>query len=247
MRRLREAEAIEDLLAPYESVDRAAPAGRPWVLANMVAGLDGSAAFGGRVGPLSQGADMELFRVLRAVADIVLVGAATFRTEGYGPVRLPEDRQATRRSDGRSALPTLAVVTRSLDLDWSSPAFAASSCLVVTSGGADSARVEAASAHADIVQTGDAAVDLGAALGAFAAAGHRVVLCEGGPTLLGELVELDLLDELCLTLGPVMGGDPLPVALTRKGGDIRQFVLRHVATDGQSLFLRYERERSDGP
>lgn len=246
MRLLEPGDAVDDLLAPYESVDRTLPPGRPWVLANMVAGLDGTAAFGGRVGPLSHGADVELFRLLRAVADVVLVGATTFRREGYGPVRLPAERREARQAAGRAAVPTLAVVSGSLALDWSSPAFDADGggAIVVTGDRPDAAALRGAGEAVEVLQAGSERVDLAATLDVLFARGHGVVLCEGGPTLLGELVELDLLDELCLTVAPVMGGDELPVAITRQGVDVRSFALRHVATDGGSLFLRYERERS---
>jgi riboflavin biosynthesis pyrimidine reductase len=70
-----------------------------------------------------------------------------------------------------------------------------------------------------------------------------VVLSEGGPSLLGELVAAELVSELCLTVAPMMGGDPLPVAVTPQGAPLRQFSLRHALADGDTLFLRYERCR----
>src|SRR5687767_5548643 len=123
MHRLVAGEAVADIVDPYAAVVRPRVGHRPWVLANMVVGLDGSAAIAGRVGPLSEGADAELFRLLRSVADVVLVGASTFRAEGYGPVRLPEERQQARVKLGRAPRPPLAVVSRSLALDWSSAPF----------------------------------------------------------------------------------------------------------------------------
>jgi riboflavin biosynthesis pyrimidine reductase len=72
-----------------------------------------------------------------------------------------------------------------------------------------------------------------------------VVLCEGGPTLLGELVAAGRLDELCLTIAPLMGGDPLPVSVSPPDPPLRHFALRHVISDGDTLFLRYERGRDD--
>ena len=84
-------------------------------------------------------------------------------------------------------------------------------------------------------------VDPGLAVARLTERGYRVVLCEGGPTWLGELVAARLLDELCLTLAPLMGGDPLPVAVTPLGAPLAHFALRHVLRDGDTLFLRYER------
>lgn len=250
MHRLTAGEPIADVLEPYVHVERRPGDGPCWVLANMVGGLDGSAAFGGRVGPLSAGPDAELFRLLRAVADVVLVGAETVRRERYGPVRLPDRLRDARRAQGRSPTPPLAVVSRSLALDWGVGAFAeadpAAPPLVITCAGAEPERVAEARRHAEVLVADGDLVDLRAALAALAARGHRVVLCEGGPTLLGELVDGGLLDELCLTLAPIMGGDALPVALSPSLGRVTEFALSHAAADGDTLFLRYER-RADGP
>src|SRR3954454_7981907 len=94
------------------------------VTANMVAGLDGSAAVDGRVAGLSNAADRALFQQLRAEADVVLVGAGTVRAERYGPVRLTDAQVAARVDAGRAPRPPIAVVTRSLRLDWTAPLFA---------------------------------------------------------------------------------------------------------------------------
>jgi riboflavin biosynthesis pyrimidine reductase len=73
-----------------------------------------------------------------------------------------------------------------------------------------------------------------------------VVVCEGGPHLLGELVAADVLDELCLSVTPMLGGDPLPVAVMPSGAGLRHFDLVHVAEDAGTLFLRYERRPAGG-
>ena len=117
------AEPLADALQPYVDVDRTPRPGGCWVLSNMVAGLDGTAAISGRVGALSSPRDAELFRRLRSVADVVLVGAETVRRERYGPIRLDEDLLAARRQRGQAA-PRFAVVSASLDLDPDLPLFA---------------------------------------------------------------------------------------------------------------------------
>ena len=98
---LRPGAPLADPLEPYAQVDRTRPDGGGWVMAHMVGGLDGSAAIGGRVGDLSTAPDAELFLLMRALADVVLVGAQTVRQEGYGPVRLPAERIEARRAAGR--------------------------------------------------------------------------------------------------------------------------------------------------
>lgn len=249
---------IEDPLEPYARVRRSRPDGRCWVMAQMVGGLDGSAAIRGRVGELSTAPDAELFRLMRTLADVVLVGAETVRAEHYGPVRLPPERAAARVAAGRPATPPLAVVTRSLNLDWAARAFAdpppEARTLVITCASADPRKLERAGQVADVILAGEDRVDPDLALWRLAERGYQVVLCEGGPTWLGELAAAGLVDELCLTLTPLMGGDPLPVAVAPPGAPLAHFALRHVllATgtgkgkgDG-TLFLRYERG-TDGP
>jgi riboflavin biosynthesis pyrimidine reductase len=249
MRMLQTGAVVTDPLAPYAQVDRTRAEGGCWVMANMVGGLDGSAAIGGRVAALSTAPDAALFRLMRALADVVLVGAETVRREGYGSIRLPEKQTAARQAAGRTRTPRLAVVTRSLDLDWSGKAFAGappeSRTLVITCKAADARRMERAGEVADIVIAGEDRVDPQLAVLRLSELGYRVVLCEGGPTLLGELVSAGRLDELCLTVAPVMGGDPLPVSIAPPGAPLRHFALRHVIRDGDTLFLRYERGHHD--
>jgi riboflavin biosynthesis pyrimidine reductase len=245
VRMLRPGGLIGDPLEPYARVDRTHPDGGAWVMAHMVGGLDGTAAIGGRVGELSTTPDAALFILMRALADVVLVGAQTVRMERYGPVRLPDDRVAARRAAGRPGTPPLAVVTRSLDLDWSARAFTAappgSRTLVLTCAAADPARLAQAREVADVIVAGQDRVDPDLAAAGLAELGYHVVLCEGGPTWLGELVGAGRLDELCLTIAPLMGGDPLPVSVAPPGAPLRHFALRHVLQSGDTLFLRYER------
>jgi riboflavin biosynthesis pyrimidine reductase len=214
-------------------------------MAHMVGGLDGSAAISGRVGQLSTAPDAELFREMRTLADVVLVGAETVRREGYGAVQLPDERSRLRIAAGKPSVPPLAVVSGSLRFDWTTKIFVdppkASRTTVITTESSDAnARAEAA-AVADLIIAGRERVDPRTALTRLADAGHRVVLCEGGPSLLGELVAEDLVDELCLTISPLMGGDFLPVSVTPPGAELRRFALRQVAEAGDTLFLRYER------
>lgn len=209
----------------------------------MVAGLDGTARFEGRVGALSTDADQSLFRRMRQIADVVLVGAETVRREHYGPVRLSDADQQSRLQRGQAAVPPLAVVSRALDLDWSAAAFAeaVTPTIVITCEGAEPELRSEAAQHAEVIVAGDARVRPAQALGALAARGYRVVLCEGGPHWLGELVAADRLDELCLSVSPKMGGDDLPVCVTPPGGVLVNFALRAVMAEEETLFLRYER------
>lgn len=245
MRRLIEGPDLDDPLEPYRAVDRRPVGERPWVLGNMVSGLDGSAAVHGRVGALSSATDRALFHQLRGLADVVLVGAATVREERYGPARLDEEAVRTRVGAGRRPVPRIAVVTRSLDLDLGGRLFAEArpdvAPLVITCEAADEARRAAVEEVAEVLVAGGPTVDLAAALAALRGDGVEVVLTEGGPALLGQLVHQGLLDELCLTVAPVMGGDALPVSVSTATSELVPMRLMHVLTDDDNLFLRYER------
>jgi riboflavin biosynthesis pyrimidine reductase len=234
--------AASDPFEPYEA-PRPRPPGRPWLIANMVAGLDGSLAWNGTVGALSSEADRSLFLRLRGIADAVLVGAGTVRAEGYGPVKLPEARRAARIAAGRPAVPPLVVVSRSLDLDWSAPLWDASADplpIVVTALSAPAAALSRARDHAEVLVAGDGSVDLALAFGLLAERGMATVLTEGGPTLLDELVAAGLLDELCLTLTPVFGGDPLTMAHRPAAlAELRSFTLEGVVRSGDEIYLRH--------
>lgn len=245
MRPLSPQHGLADALSPYAEVQRRPMGGRPWVLANMVCGLDGSTAIDGRVGALSSPTDRQLFVDLRSVADVVLVGAETARRERYGPVVLSPERQRARMDRGRPPLPRLAVVSRSLSFDSDAGLFRPGSegplpVIVTCETSPPDARARLEDV-ADVIVAGTDRVQPGLALQSLAAGGHDVVLCEGGPSLLGELLADGLVDELCLTLAPVVGGDPLPVAVMPASAGTSQFRLAHVLEADGNLFLRYER------
>lgn len=180
-----------DPVAVY--ADPPVAAGRPGVRFNMIASVDGATAVDGVAGGLGGEADRALFALLRRLADVVLVAAGTVRAEGYGPSPVP-----------------IAVVTRSCRLDWDSRFFTAQVArpVVVTVATAPAEARARAAEVADVVVAGERDVDLARALDALGARGWRAVLCEGGPTLNGQLAAAGLLDELCLTLSPcLVGGD----------------------------------------
>jgi riboflavin biosynthesis pyrimidine reductase len=130
-------------------------------------------------------------------------------------------------------------VSGSLAIDWSLPAFATPTArpIVVTSEASDPARRGEAAAVAEVLVCGEATVDLPAALVGLRERGAAVVLTEGGPRLLAELVGAGLLDELCLTIAPTLGGDPL--AILSGAVDLQTLTLAHVLEEDGHLFLRY--------
>lgn len=178
-----------------------------WVRANMLASVDGAIAVDGRSGGLSGPADRLVFSVLRSLADVILVGAGTARAERYRQAQ-PDDSWPQLRA-GRPATPPIAVVTRRLDLDLAGRLFASSELartIVLTTGQAPGQRRMTAERVADVVVAGEQDVSAAAAIDALAERGHRRILVEGGPILLGQLTAASLLDELCLTISPVLEG-----------------------------------------
>jgi riboflavin-specific deaminase-like protein len=231
-----------DPLSGY-AAERPTPDDRPWVLANFVAGLDGAVAVDGRVGPLTSPADQYVFHHLRSFADLVLVGAGTVRAEGYEPARSNEEQRAARRARGQSPVPPIAVISASLHLDSRARFFTAAEArpMVICPDAADPAALQRLSEHADILRAGDQQVDLCLVLQRLRSRGVRTVLCEGGPAVIAELLAADLLDELCLTIAPLMGGDPLRLVGDRTPTPLVGFVLAHVLAHDSELYLRYLR------
>lgn len=179
-----------------------------WLRANMVSTLDGAAQHDGRSQPISNETDMRIFGTLRALADVIVVGAETVRQEGYRPARAREAFAARRTAAGQGPAAVIAVVSASLDLDFSLPLFTSplEPTLVLTGAAAPADRVaEAAKAGAQVVVAGDGAgVDPARAVRELADRGLRRQLTEGGPRLLGQFVAADALDELCLTISPML-------------------------------------------
>lgn len=237
---------VVDVAGVVAAEARPAPSDRPWVLVNMIASLDGAIAIDERSGALGGPADRAMLSALRAVADVILVGAGTARAEGYGPARPRTATRAARRARGQDEAPRIAIVTRSLELDLTAPLFTEVDrpTTIITCASGDLDRRAAAARVADLVVAGDQRVDLAAALVTLRTGGAGVVTCEGGPSLNGDLVAGDLVDEWNLTVAPVLvGGDagrasrgPHPIAPTG-------MELDRVLSDDGYLLTRWLRRR----
>ncbi|MFJ9715638.1 pyrimidine reductase family protein [Streptomyces sp. NPDC101213] len=218
----------------------------PWLRANMVSTLDGAAQHDGRSQPISHPADMRVFGTLRALADVVVVGAETVRREQYRPARARAEFAARREAAGQGAAPAIAIVSAGLDLDFSLPLFTSPlvPTLILTGAAAAPDRVAAAErAGARVVTAGDGAgVDPARAVRALAALGHTRLLTEGGPRLLGQLVAAGVLDELCLTLSPMLAaGGAQRIAGGPEVEVPRRFALMSLLEEDGFLFGRYAR------
>lgn len=215
-----------------------------WLRANFVSTVDGAAtAADGVTRKISGAADREVLALLRALADVIVVGWRTAQAEGYGPATIRDAHAGLRTAAGRPAVPPIAVATTALDVDLDAPLFseATQRTIILTSAAAPVERIRAAGKVADVIVAGDRAVDLRAAVAALAARGHRRLLCEGGPRLLVSAAEAGVLDELCLTLSPFLAAGPAPriadgPLLGEAGLPLH---LAHTLPDGDFLFLRY--------
>jgi riboflavin biosynthesis pyrimidine reductase len=198
---------------------------RPAVRLNMIASIDGATAVAGVSGGLGGPADQALFAVLRSRADVVLVAAGTIRAEHYGPLDVP-----------------VAVLSRSCRLDWDSAFFTAAITppIVVTVAAAPALERKKAADLADVIIAGERDVDLAAALAALAERGYARVLAEGGPSLNGQLAAAGLLDELCLTVSPLLaGGDTKRILAGPALPSGPGWQIQSLCEQDGFLFLRY--------
>lgn len=225
-----------------------APAlGNAHVRSNFVASADGAAEVDGRSGGLGGEADRWVFRTLRWLADVVVVGAGTARAENYGPAIVPPERREARVAAGLAPVPPIAVISGSLAFDPAARLFAAEvRPILFTHGNAPAQRIAALREVADVVVCGDDRVELTVALAELVARGLPRVLTEGGPALHAQLAGAGLLDELCLTIAPLLGG-PGHLGIVAGAGwpAARPMRLRHALEDEGALFLRYQLSRGE--
>lgn len=205
---------------------------RPRVVADMIASVDGRAAVDGRSVALGAPADRELLRELRTACDAVLVGSATLAAERYATLLDPPQR-ALRAAQGRPEHPLIATVSRDLAIDRGIPVLSEDEtpvCVYTQAGGEVPG--------AEVRRLGD--LTLRAVLADLAADGMRCVLCEGGPGLLLRLIAEGCLDDLFLTVSPMLVGGDAPGILAGAPLDgPPRLALRGVHRAGDHLFLHY--------
>lgn len=221
------------------------------VYANFVSSIDGVAAIGGvemSSAAISGGASADRFMMalLRAVADAVVVGAGTVREHG-GPWTAekaypPGAESFARLRAGISASesPTLVVVTASGELPGEHPALA-DAIVVTTSAGA---RSLAQARVGEVIDVGDVeAVDGAIVIDGLRERGYQRILTEGGPRLMGAMLEASAVDQLFLTISPkLIGGGPERSPLTDETDLLEREVgaqLLSIRRSEDYLFLRY--------
>ena len=217
-----------DLLEPP------AHAGRPHVALNFVMTADGRVSYQGRA-EIGSRIDRELMFHLRSLAGAVMIGAGTLRVDPFAP-----------STNGREPQPLAIVVSRTGELPLDNRFFRhPGPRLVATTASASSIAVSALrGAGADVEIFGETEVDLARLLSAARDRGARFLLCEGGPTLAGQLLAAALVDELFLTHATLITAEPdarrLFEGALRPPGTVRlERLTLHQSPDGE----RYERSR----
>ncbi len=211
---------------------------RPFLYLNMVASADGRASFEGRTSGLGSEADTLLLTELRALADAVLVGTNTIRVEGYGRLVRNAERVARREAAGLHATPTAVLISRSFDIPWRAGLFKAADQPVIVYTSADAVPPQV-DAPLEVVRLEDPTPQ--AAMADLRSRGVRSLLCEGGPTLNSALLEAGVVDELFLTLSPMLTGEPDALRIVEGKGlpEPAQLALEWALRHDQEIYLRY--------
>jgi 5-amino-6-(5-phosphoribosylamino)uracil reductase len=207
--------------------------GRPHLALNFVMTADGRVSYQGRA-EIGTRIDRALMFHLRSLADAVMIGAGTLRVDPFAP-----------SVHGRERQPLAVVVSRTCDLPLGNRFFVhPGERLVATARSAPPAAVAAVrAAGARVESFGETDVDLGRLLGALRERGVRFLLCEGGPTLAGQLLARRAVDELFLTHATLVTAEPdarrLFEGSLRPAGTVRVERVSLHEHDGE----RYERSR----
>ncbi len=218
-----------------------------WVRGNMIASLDGGATDDGKAGGLAGPGDRAVFALMRELADVILVGAGTVRIENYSGAQFnPAQRQARQRR-GQAEVPPIAVVTNRGVFDHDAKLFTRTEVppLILTSAQtAEETRGRLGSVAEVIDASGPQPDRVDAATIVKILADRQLfrVLTEGGPQFLGQLIDDDLLDELCLTIAPLLVGGAAPRITAGPGAVHTPMRCGHLLTDDAGyLYTRYVR------
>lgn len=230
---------VEQQLDAYQPWEEPA-AERPFVAMNFAATVDGRAAIGGRSGPIGSATDTELLLQLRTRFDAVMIGAGTMRAERYNAPAGGQEARKQREDLGLTASPLMVIVSGRLDLPWDAPLFTDGEGRVLILTASEVEPPETATSlrvvrHEGRVNMADALRHL------RHEEGVRALLCEGGPTLHGEMQAGGLVDELFLTIAPKLAGGDAPRILEGLLPAVTALELAWLLEEDGELFARYRR------
>ena len=220
---------------------------RCWVRSNFISSLDGGATSDGKSGGLAGPGDKALFGLMRELADVIVVGAGTVRVENYGGAQMSAAARQARRDRGQSEIPPIAIVTASGRLDRDMKVFTHTEVppLVLTAAAVVADTRDRLGPAAEVIACSgedNAGVDVAVILDVLADRGLRRVLTEGGPSLHATFIDAGRLDELCLSLAPVLVGGQARRISTGAGQVDTEMRRAHLlADDAGYLYTRYVR------
>ncbi|MVU77500.1 pyrimidine reductase family protein [Nocardia sp. ET3-3] len=227
----------------------------PYVRVNFVTSIDGAVTVDGRSGGLGTPADKKVFALLRDLADVVLVGAGTARAENYGAAHTDSElRKRLHREglggDADGTPPRIAVVTHGASLDPASKLFTdagARPIILTTTAAPAEHKKRLIDAGAELIEAGEDDCTITAVRDALEGLGLRRVLCEGGPSLFGQLIAAESVDEVCLTVSPqLVGGIAGRIAMSPNALPTPMRP-RHLLLDTDGTILtRWERAHTRG-
>ncbi|MGB9307645.1 MAG: pyrimidine reductase family protein [Mycobacterium sp.] len=216
-----------------------------WVRSNFITSLDGGATADGTTSAMGGPGDKFIFNLLRELADVILIGAGTVRIENYSGAQVNVAQRQRRQARNQSEVPPLAIVTKSGALDRNLGVFTRTEVppLVLTAAAAAAETQHCLAGLAEVIGcSGDdpGSVDEAVVLAQLAARGMTRILTEGGPMLHGSFIDRGLLDELCLTIAPVVVGGLARRIATGPGQVLTRMRCAHMLTDDAGyLYTRY--------
>ncbi|MCU9518463.1 dihydrofolate reductase family protein [Corynebacterium sp. ES2794-CONJ1] len=211
-----------------------------------ITSINGSSTLAGTSGGLGNAVDQALLLYMRALSDVVFVGAQTIRSEKYGPIVENLQSQRIRRTFGRDLPPRIATLTATLDFSGAAEFFAGTPPLIFTTFKAARRYPE----RLAFVKNQGAEVIFSANLsprycvGWLRRAGMTNICVEGGTSVITDLMSADLVDHLHLTLSPCIIDSSNLRLFGNHIDDARHFQLHSLAaTDDGTVFLHYERSK----
>lgn len=213
-----------------------------WLAVNFVSSVDGAVEVAGRSGGLTNAADREVYPLGSKLADVILVGSNTAVIEEFRGIEPDEDQAELRERHGLAPIPRIAVVTSGRTLPPDAPVITDTQVptIVITSGSAPrELREQWEAAGAEVVLAGETEVDLAAATAALQQRGLRRIHCDGGPRLFGSLLEAGAVDELRLTISPLLVSGTADRIAKGAGIDPARLSLASVLAQDDTLLVRY--------
>ena len=239
-------ESEVDPIEVYNNDIRETFESRPWILLNMVNSVEGFISFEGKAAGLSGPADKNIYQIIRGLADIILVGAGTIRTENYKAPRTPEGTLAEfRESRNQEKRPRIAVISGELNLDPEMGLFAENHPedkppLIYSKNASLEKNGSLFSSSAEVIGFQEDELNILKIVENLSKQKAKIVVCEGGPSLNAHLLAADVIDEFCLSISPrAVGGEISAPLLEQPVDSPTALSLDRIILEDEFLFCRY--------